>query len=1017
MGKWLSQQIARQLGICANLDFPLPATYLWQLFEQLLPEVPHQDNYQPKRLAWRIYALLETRCDQPEYLAVKRYLSQGGELRRFQLAQNLALLFDQYQLYRPDWIQSWQAGESVIPDDLWQADLWRCLVANDARHWVSLQKQLYQTLEHPKSPHNLYPRVSIFGVPTLSPGYLEIVRLLANWVDVHLFLLNPCEAHWAEIVTPEEEARLSLAAPDEELYLDVGHPLLASLGRQGRDFFTAINEMDPGSTELFQAQPDGSLLHRLQNQMLTLEAPASACRADQSISLQRCHSPMREVEVLYDQLLSALQELPSLRPDEILIMTPDINRYGPLLEAVFSASGHQPKIPYRVSDATLRQNNPVADALLRILSLPGSRYGVSELIELLDEPTVRSRFGLDEEGLRQVILWLDQSAVRWGRDGANKLDFGLPAEERNTWRAGLRQLMLGYALPADAGKLWHGVYPLDAVEGSMTQWLGGLLAFSDAVFSLESLIGEVASPPQWHARLLQVIARFFEFDGHTEQAGLAVKATVDQLVQEAKDAGFDQPVPLSLIRHRLGELFEQSTDRGFLGGGINLCALAPMRSLPFRLIYLLGMNDGVFPRQQPEMGFNLMKHGFRPGDRSHRADDRYLFLETLISARDRLIISYQGYSQRDNTPMPASVVVEELRDLLQQMLEEGELEKIVQHHPLQPFSPDYFRSHHGLFSYSEEMREAAMLVGRGKAVDRPLLDQPLVTHGSIDVLELDQFLRFFENPQRAFAMERLGVKLETVASLPEAREPFTVDAFKQAELAQQIVTLLLEPLPEEKIFAQFDARGALPHGLAGKLLFEQMFQQAHAIARQLSPYQEQWLSDPVEVDIPIAGVRLRGHLQQVNRSGLLAYSTYKLYPHQLIKQWIRHLILNQLCLQGVSLESHLITVDKRGCFKPVEAAEHTIEAFIQAYQRGMEAPIPFYPGTSWQYVEKHLQGGDEEKALKEAAKKWFGSAHHAGDVAKPYNKLLYQGYPMDEAVFTEISLTLLQPLMAHLEWE
>ncbi|MCW4253849.1 MAG: exodeoxyribonuclease V subunit gamma [Candidatus Thiodiazotropha taylori] len=1015
MGRWLSQRIATQLGISANLQFPLPATFLWQLFEQLLPDVPHQDSYQPKRLAWRIHQLLASQSCQPEYAAISSYLSGGGDLRRFQLAQQLARLFDQYLLYRPDWIHAWQAGESAVSGDHWQADLWRKLVAQESRHWVHFQQQLFQTIDTAKPLKASNPRVCIFGVPSLSPGYLEIIRYLANWIDVHLFLLNPCQAHWAEIVTPEEQARLSLSASAEDLYLDLGHPLLATMGRQGRDFFAAINEMDPGSEEAFAQQPDDNLLQRLQNQILNLEPPEGGVEADDSIRFQLCHSPMREAEVLYDQLLAALDELPGLRPDEILVMTTDIERYAPLLEAVFAAPGERPKIPYRISDHSIQRSNPLADGLMSLLSLPGSRYGVTELLALLEQPAIRARFGLDEAGLEKVIQWLDQASIRWGRDGANKVDFGLPEEDRNTWRAGIRQLMLGYALADQGESLWRGVYPLDAVEGSETRWLGGLLAFTEAVFELDQVLAESMTPQQWQKRLTNTIERFFAVESRSEQDLIGVRSCIEQLVEETGEAGDRVTLSLALLRHRLGELFEQPMERGFLGGGVNICALAPMRSLPFRVICLLGMNDGQFPRQPQELGFDLMRREFRNRDRSRRVDDRYLFLETLLSARQRLIISYCGQSQRDNMPMPASVAVEELRDCLRQMVGEAGLARMTHRHPLQPFSPDYFRSETGLFSYSKEMREAAMTVGRGRAIDLPLVDQSLTAGESQAVIELDQLIQFFENPQRHFSRLRLGINLEAAEQLPEGRERFAYDRFEQSDLEHQIVDLLLQEHPPEQLFELFDGRGLLPHGQAGGLAFEAMLERAQSMTSRIAASQGEPLEAPLVVEIPFEQNRLSGYLRTVNRSGLLAYNTAGLYPYHLVKAWIRHLVLNHLRPQGVTLETRLLEADREGRFTPVEQPEAHLRNLMQAYQTGMQTPLPFYPGTSWQFVERYLQG-DPQKAQKEAERKWFGSSHHSGDVSKPYNQLLYQGHALNQQAFAETSLTLLQPLMQHLEW-
>ncbi|MCU7935505.1 MAG: exodeoxyribonuclease V subunit gamma [Candidatus Thiodiazotropha sp. (ex Dulcina madagascariensis)] len=1015
MGRWLSLQIAGHLGICANLEFPLPATFVWQLFHTLLPAVAQQDRYQPKRLTWRIHALLAQSGQKPAYRPVADYLREGGEVRRFQLAQRLAALFDRYLIYRPDWIVRWQQGKAATEGDEWQADLWRRLTQEDAVHWVALQQQLSR-LSPAAYTDGLPPRVFIFGVPTLSLGYLSIMGHIASYIDVHLFLLNPCAMHWADIVSPAEQARLQLKSLGEELYLEVGNPLLASMGRQGRDFFAAINEMDPGGEELFEAQPNECLLHRLQNQLLHLQPPQSGCAPDNSLSLHLCHSPMREVEVLYDQLLAMLQAMPGLAPADILVMAPDIDRYAPLIEALFSEPGSRPGIPFRVSDVSLQQSNPLAAALLEILRLPGSRYGVSELLNLLELAAVRRRFDLDEAGLEQVTQWIVQAGIRWGRDGESKASLGLPPEARNTWQTGLGQLMLGYAMPSDGDELWRHIYPLDSAEGSSSRWLGSLLAFCDAVFSLDLRLQALHSPQAWMALLIDLTTQFFSADEVSEPLLASVRETIHQMAQEAQEAGFHHPVSVSVIQHRLQEMFACSGDRGFLGGGVNFCALAPMRSLPFRVICLIGMNDETFPRQQPELGFDLMAGEFRFGDRSRRVDDRYLFLETLISARDRLYLSYVGRSQRDNSLIPPSVAVDELRDTLRQMVGEAGLAQLTFVHPLQPFSPDYFRQDSGLFSYSPEMREAAMRVGRGVQDDRPLVRQPLEENGDVIEIDLQRLVHFFTNPQRGFAHHRLDLSLESAELLPEDREPFVLERFDQLDLEHGLVESLLQGQSPEILYERLDARGRLPHGRAGEQIFQQMLSRATEMAGRIQSLGGERSLQPLAIDLSIADQHLVGHLHGVSEQGLLAYSTDRLFPYLLIKHWIRHLVLNRLDPSGVARQTSLLELGRTGRYRPVEQAGSHLEAWLWHYRQGLCVSLPFYPATSWIYVEK-LRQGDGEKALKAAHEKWYGSHYHPGDADKLYNRLLNPQRSYPAQAFSETSQALLQPLMDHLEWQ
>ncbi|MEJ2466225.1 MAG: exodeoxyribonuclease V subunit gamma [Candidatus Thiodiazotropha sp.] len=1016
MARWLSLELAQTLGIAANIEFPLPAVFVWELFRQLLDEVPQQDRYQPQRLTWRIHDLLTQRHLADDSSPLSGYLASGDELRRFQLAQELATLYDRYLLYRPDWIDAWERGESAVDGDGWQAELWRDLVASEGRHWVSLQQRFFS--QSPDTDNlDLPPRLYLFGVPTLSPGYLQIINRVAQTIDVHLFLLNPCATHWADIVPRQTQARQELNSSADELYLEVGHPLLATLGRQGRDFFAAINELDPGSEELFEPADHDSLLARLQNQILQLEAPESGAIADDSISFHLCHSPMREVEVLYDQLIAMFEAIPHLSPNDILVMTPEIDRYAPLIEAVFGEPGDRPAIPFRISDRTLLQRNPLAASLLGLLELPGSRYTMGQLLNLLQQSAIQRRFGLDEAAVEALTQWLIAAGIRWGRDGESKSAWGLPTDSGNTWRAGLQRLLLGYAMPGGADELWRQILPLDAAEGGMAEVLGGLLACCDRLFNLEDELAASRTVSAWRDDLLDLLQTFFQVDSERQEQLDELREIVQQFAEEAVEAGFTGKISLELVRYRLQAMLEGGDGRGFLGGGVSCCALAPMRSLPFRVICLLGMNDGAFPRRQPSPGFDLMAGAFRLGDRSRRVDDRYLFLETLISARERLTISYVGRSQRDNSPLPPAVVVDELCDTLRQMTGESGLAQMTHRHPLQSFSPAYFEGSPGLFTYSAQRREAAMRVARGERSDAPLAPLPLsqVEAAESTDLPLAGLLDFFSNPPRLFARERLQLSLEAVAELADDREPFELDRFLRHDNERALVEALLRGVPAETLSKRLIAAGELPHGQTGDLEFKRMLTQAEAMVKQLRPLLAGGERSGRDINLLLADCRLSGRLHDLLPSGRLVYTTDRFHPYLLLRHWIEHLSLNLAAPSGIARETHLVEGERYGIYHSPDDPKALLESLVALYREGLNRPLPFYPATAWAYMEGLARGG-EEKALERAQNKWYGNAYQGGDAVKPYNRLLWPDGDCFGPGFGSLAQAILEPLLAHLEW-
>ncbi len=1016
MARWLSLQLAHRLGIAANLEFPLPAVFVWRAFHALFGDLPEIDPYQPNRLAWRIHGLLQQGELGDSSSPLTGYLAVGDELRGFQLAQQLAELYDRYLLYRPDWILAWEQGESAVADDAWQADLWRRLVESEPVHWVSLQQRFFsQDLE--RDLDGLPRQVCLFGLPTLSPGYLQVVNRLAEVRDVHLFLLNPCATHWADIVAPEGLSRQQLQSASEALYLEVGHPLLATLGRQGRDFFAAINEFDPGSDECFEPTGGSSLLARLQDQILELETPQGGLPTDDSIQLHICHSPMREIEVLYDQLLALFEAIPGLSPSDILVMSPDIEHYAPLIEAVFGEPGDRPPLPYRVSDRSLLQRNPLAGAFMQLLELPGSRYPIGQVLALLEQPAMQRRFGLDEEAVESLTRWLVEAGVRWGRDGASKAAWGLPTDEANTWQAGLRRLLLGYAMPEAPHELWQGVLPLDAAEGAEAEQLGGLLDFCERLFALESELAQARDMEAWRDLLLDLLQRFFHPADQADEELDELRQAVQQLADEAREAGFEEPLSLKIVSYRLKTLLEAADVRGFLAGGISFCALSPLRSLPFRVICLIGMNDDLFPRRQPALGFDLMAGQFRFGDRSRRADDRYLFLETLISARERLYISYVGQHQRDNSPLPASVVVDELCDTLRAMTSDEALQDMLHHHPLQAFSPLYFEPHKGLFSYSAARREAAMRVGLGQGREGPLVPASLPDMGAdaLPEIPLERLTEFFANPQRLFARERLRLSLGALAELPEEREPFELDPYQQLDREREMVEALLQGASPDRLWERLRAAGVMPLGQAGRLEFQQMLARADSMASQLRPWLSAGERQGLDIDLPLGPGRLSGRLHNLLPAGLLVYTTGRFHPYQLLGHWLEHLALNLAGPSGVVRETHLLQGDQSGRFHPPGDAEGLMTSLVSLYRQGLERPLPFYPGTAWEYVQGLAKGG-EEKALQEASKRWYGNRYRPGDRAKPYNLLMWPDGDCFSEEFGRIAESVFVPLIEHLEW-
>ncbi|HYQ38666.1 MAG TPA: exodeoxyribonuclease V subunit gamma, partial [Pseudomonas sp.] len=779
IAQWLKLALAEQdsCGIAAAIQVELPARFLWQTYRAVLgsDSIPLESPLDKAPLTWRLMRLLPSLLADAAFAPLRRFLEDDGDLRkRHQLAERLADLFDQYQVYRADWLADWAAGRDRLRTsrggerelgeaERWQPALWRALIADVGGEQLAGSRAGVHPrfLEHLKTvdsrPRGLPRRVVVFGISALPAQAVEALAALARFSQVLLCVHNPCRHHWGDIVPDQDLLRHQYRRHARKAGLDAlpvdalhqhGHPLLAAWGKQGRDYINLLDRFDdPGHyRERFAAfgqridlfddearEAPAHLLGQLQDDILELR-PLAETRAtwppldparDASLRFHVAHSAQREVEILHDQLLARFSADPTLRPRQIIVMVPDVNAYAPHIQAVFGqyAQDDPRYIPFTLADQGQRGCEPLLIAVEHLLKLPEGRLTVSEVLDLLDVPALRARFRIDESELPTLHRWIEGAGIRWGLDAERRAALGLPdGLEQNTWRFGLRRMLLGYAVGSGAD--CAGIEPYDEIGGLDAALIGPLVKLLDALDALHRRLAQVHSPAAWGEVLNALLEEFFVAQGERDETLLGqLREGLDDWLELCAGVELGEALPLTVAREAwLGALDQGRLSQRFLAGAVNFCTLMPMRAIPFRMVCLLGMHDGEYPRSVTPLDFDLMAGDYRPGDRSRREDDRYLLLEALLAAREQLYVSWVGRSIRDNSERPASVLVGQLRDHLASgwTLVSGHpawtkspedktpplLKALTTEHPLQPFSRDYFSgADPALFSYAREWAE------------------------------------------------------------------------------------------------------------------------------------------------------------------------------------------------------------------------------------------------------------------------------------------------------------------------
>ncbi len=1023
MERWLSMELARKFGVWMNCRFPFPNRFVWEMFKLILADVPDISVFSPQTMAWRIMGLFPEYLDAPAFEVLRHYLStDGGNLKRFQLSERIADVFDRYAVYRPEMVLRWEEGG----DESWQAQIWRGLVSGRRQdHRADLWSSFLSRLSAGEvTSRGLPERISVFGVPALPDYHFEIFYGLASIIDVHFFLMSPTKEYWADIVPPNRmDSDVSM-----NLHFETGNPLLASMGKLGKDFFAMILARECEEFSFFDDPGNKRLLMSIQSDILNLYdrsagGKKSGIRSDdESVQVHSCHSPMRETEVLYDSLLNLFNSHDDLTPKDIIVMTPDIETYAPYITAVFSGCQDEKKrIPFSIADRRASSESRVIDVFLKILGLSKGRCGAPEILDVLDSPVVQDKFGFEAGDMDLILRWVDETGIRWGIDGEHRARLGLPPFDENSWQAGAERLLLGYALRSDGEELFEGILPYDDMEGNETQVLGRFLEFLRQLFSCLDDLEKVRTLVEWAAMLEALFARFVSENEENQREIQLLRAQIRDLRVKQEISGFAEPVELDVIRYYLVKRFrDEELTVGFMTGAVTFCEMLPMRSIPFRMVALMGMNSTAYPREYRPVGFDLMAHDPRPGDRSLRDEDRYLFLEAILSARDYFYISYVGRSIRDNSEIPPSVLVSELTDYIDQGFEMSDGAAVLNHverkHRLQPFSPVYFSGDTRLFSFSEEDCEVATIQAHDKAGPGPFITKPLpklpMDRAEVSISELKTFYR---NPARYFLNTSLGMYLGNGSVVPGKDESFEeLDALQEFKLKEWLTEKTLTNNDPGSYYNLTKAQGVLPPAAPGRAAYQEIADEAMSFAENVRPHIDGARLPPLDIDITVDGFRITGRLGNIWPSKLVDYRCVnkdRAWHH--LNVWIDHIVLNCVRKEGYPRDGIFVRIGGAWCFKSVENAHEVLNTLVFYYRKGLREPLKFFPQSSETYAERCAKGKGREDALKAARAAWEGSDYARGEGADPYLHLCFgHADPIDET-FETTALEIFKPLFEN----
>ncbi|WP_328400202.1 exodeoxyribonuclease V subunit gamma [Nocardia sp. NBC_00403] len=1012
--RWLTQRLstvlgvggsARTDGVAANIEFPSPAALVAASLAAASGVRPEDDPWASERVVWTLLRVIDASLSEPWSAVLARHLGAndpvGGEHRvgrRYATAAHLAALFDSYAAQRPALITEWAAGADTdgagdpVPDDLvWQPALWRRLRAEVGE--LSPAERLAAACDRLRAQPELVDlpvRLSLFGVTRLPSDQLAVLSALAAGRDIHLWLAHPSPAMWSQLAgRPAAVARVD----------DVGatvtrHPLLAGLARDVRELQQRVAGVVATDVHHPEDTAPLTLLSAMQAGIRDDVWPPTSglgVTGDGSIQVHACHGPARQVEVLRECLLGVFASDPTLEPRDVLIMCPEVEAYAPLVRAAFgqrtSGSGEAVvdsahpahRLRVRLADRGRGVTNPLLAVIGVLLELADGRVTVTQVLDLAASETVRRRCGFDDDDIERLREWAAESGARWGIGQRQRQAFGLADFAQNTLNSAVDRILLGVTADESSEDWLDLALPLDDVDSNDVDLAGRFAEFIDR---LAVCLRDLRGPRPAH-EWATVLGRCLDLLTDVPDSQAWVRTEARRELAAATEHAGGVPLRLADIGVLLaGRLAARPTRANFRTGELTVCTLVPMRSVPHRVVVLLGLDDEVFPRTSGVDGDDVLARNPLLGERDPRSEDRQLLLDAIMAARERLLVFHTGADPVTGAHRPPAIPVAELLDAIRVYVGADGMSSVVTRHPLQAFDRRNFLAEQP-FSFDTVALAGAQAAG-GAAQPRPaFLAGPLPAVDFTDVALAD-LISFVEHPIRAFLWQRLGLRVPEHDEDIADRLPIELDGLAKWELGERLLAARLTGADPAGLRAAEWRRGTLPPFGFGAAVLDEVENTVDKLVRASLP-EYQGSARAVDIAIDLGnGRRLTGTVPEVRGETLVRTTFSRLAPKHRIAAWV-----SLLALAVTEDRSwHAVTTGRGQFGRPAwrsvltapdaPAALTVLRELVKLRDAGLTEPLPIAPGATAAYADRRFRGSTVEEACAAAEREFNGGPNGPG---------------------------------------
>ena len=898
---WVEREVAKQLGICSQLRFIQPGSLVWEITQ--LADIDISEHFRPQHMLWHV-------VDQKDV-----------DLSVYQHAKRTTACLNNYMRERPEWVLEWEQGRSQHP----HAHVWRNLIKDIGEHHLV---HALNALDVSQLNGPLPASLQVFLPEQISPLVLRFIERIAERVEVHMYVVNPIpDDYWFKIATSREMAQQAVreindqTAYDSPYYttLDIGHPLLANLGRQKAnllDYLLEQDQIDFVETEPEYDSSQSTLLADVREDIGLQRLQPNVVKTDSSIQIHACHNRKRELEVIKDKILQQLKQDTTLQPYDVLVVAPDINDYAAAIEEVFV---REPALHYHIDRLQLADRETVRALLAIVASFEGNMEQQS-IANLLDYTCVRSHFGIADEDIAVIQRWLQESHVLWGYDASHRQRVQADAVDSNTWSQAKRRWLQGYLKgtyePEDAYLEVFGDHDgLETVFAAMFDLMDlwyGFRVQADSNMGLS----------QWYQWLSQVQKSFL---GEMDSALL--RRLSEQFLLTAD---VDPVINFTVMQQLVSEAIAEQNYRSVGRIGVRFQSWENACHAGCRVLAVMGMNHGEFPHQERKDALDLTAYYPHPLSKNVNLRDKNLLLNALIEPLDQLIVSYQGFSPQDNSPLEPSSVIQQLIEYLQQKTE-GAFS--VRTHRMHGFSPEYFNiESDASFSRYQYQRLSGVqekwMLPLQQEPSEPVVQNPI---------ELEDFKRFMADPLTFYIKNVIEIDGAVQTDASDDYESYQPQPLEQWHINQ----LILKHPQDQQILHKSES---IPQDATGEVVSQiYLDQRAHQLQRA-----EQLQSH--RLSVTVHGCEITGRVKTNDALELTTVLLSRLNAKDVIRHWCQHMLWQQ---QSGQTRSYLYALDRQLSFSTGNTTELLLP-WLTAYHRVHETPCCFVPQFGFK-LNKQLQ--------------------------------------------------------------